>query len=258
MQASDQPQAGAGKPRSLLARLGPAGPLALIWTVAPAIMGGTLLAFLPTASEWLRSHGEWGLVVYVGLFILLAGIGVLPTYSQSILGGWVFGIALGLPAALVGFTGGAVLGYGISRLASRHRVEQIINENPKARAIRDALIGKGYWRTFGIVTLIRLNSPFSLTNLVMASTKVPLAAYVPGTALGLLPRTAACVAFAAVSAAKAASLEESAKRSPWWLIVAGAVVTLIVLAIIGQMAARAVHRMNAAPATDGAKDTPVA
>ena len=80
-----------------------------------------------------------------------AGLGFLPTYAQSILGGWVFGVALGLPAALVGFTGEAWLGYEIARRVSKDRVEELIERNPKARVIRDALVGRGPWRTLLVV-----------------------------------------------------------------------------------------------------------
>ena len=66
-------------------------------------------------------------------------------------------------AALVGFTGGGLLGYQVARRVSKDRVEELIEGNPKARAIRDALRRRGPWRTLLVVTLLRLppNSPFA-------------------------------------------------------------------------------------------------
>ncbi|HSD26254.1 MAG TPA: VTT domain-containing protein, partial [Vicinamibacteria bacterium] len=172
---------------SLARALGPTGLLGLAWTAAPAVCGMLLLAGLAPLSEWLLYHRPVGLAVYTVVFVLGAGLGFLPTYAQSILGGWVFGVAAGLPAALLGFTGGGWLGYAVARRVSRDRVETLIERNEKARAIRDALVGRSVTRTFLVVVLLRLppNSPFALTNLVMATTGVPLPAFLAGTLLGM-------------------------------------------------------------------------
>jgi uncharacterized membrane protein YdjX (TVP38/TMEM64 family) len=176
-------------------RLGPAAVLGVLWTFTPAICGIMLFWKMETVSEWLRGWGEGGAVVYAGLFVVLAGLGMLPTVSQAVLGGWCFGFAAGYPAALVGFTGASLIGYIVARTVAHGRVEQAIQTNPKARAMREALIGHGFWKTLGLVTLLRLppNSPFALTNFAMSTTGVPVLAYVLGTMLGMAPRTAVAV-----------------------------------------------------------------
>jgi len=176
-------------------RLGPAAVLGVLWTFTPAICGIMLFWKMETVSQWLRGWGEGGAVVYTGAFIIAAGLGMLPTVSQAVLGGWCFGLAAGLPAALLGFTGASLIGYAVARTVARDRVEHLIETNPKARAMRDALIGHGFWKTLGLVTLLRLppNSPFALTNFAMSTTGVPIAAYALGTALGMAPRTAVAV-----------------------------------------------------------------
>ena len=109
---------------SLVRSLGPTGLLGLAWTAAPAVCGTALLAGLGPLSEWLLYHRPLGLALYTVVFVLGAGLGFLPTYAQSILGGWVFGVAAGLCAALVGFTGGGLLGYQVARRVSKDRVER--------------------------------------------------------------------------------------------------------------------------------------
>ena len=176
-------------------RLGPAAVLGVLWTFTPAICGIMLFWKMETVSAWFRGWGEGGAVIYAAAFIIAAGLGMLPTVSQAVLGGWCFGFAVGLPAALVGFTGASLIGYIVARTVAHGRVERVIETNPKARAMRDALIGHGFWKTLGLVTLLRLppNSPFALTNSAMSTTGVPILAYVLGTAIGMAPRTAVAV-----------------------------------------------------------------
>ncbi|HZW11247.1 MAG TPA: VTT domain-containing protein [Phycisphaerales bacterium] len=223
-------------------RLGPAGYLAVAWTAMPALGGILLLANIGTIADWLRGHQQLGLAMYVGIFILSAGFGMLPTYSQSLLAGWAFGLALGFPAALSGFVGAAMLGYIVARTASEDRAERLIAENVKARAVRDALIGHGFWKTLGIVTLLRVppNSPFALTNLAMASTGVSKRAFIVGTALGMAPRT-----FIAVwLATQVQNLADDSVPKPMWLKVGGVASVVVVFVILYMIGNHAVKRVT--------------
>ncbi|MBC7835098.1 MAG: TVP38/TMEM64 family protein [Phycisphaerales bacterium] len=260
------------KPKSLFTRLGPTGLLGLLWTAAPAICGILLLAHIGELSDLLRAQGEGGVLIYSLAFIISAGLGLLPTYSQSILGGWVFGFALGFPAALLGFVGGSLIGYVIAKTVSRHRVQDLIEENAKARAMRNALIGHGFWRTLGLIILIRVppNSPFALTNLVLASCGVKPLPYVVGTAIGMVPRTAIAVAMAAAAGARAADIGAFIKEGPGpYVLVGGLLATFVMLGVIGAIANKALARAtrgkeavvaapagSAAVATSGSGCTP--
>ena len=68
--------------KTVLRRLGPVGPLALIAASLPAIGGFVLLGTLTWFAPWLRSHGELGIVLYILGFAVLAGLAVLPTYDE--------------------------------------------------------------------------------------------------------------------------------------------------------------------------------
>ncbi|MBX3407291.1 MAG: TVP38/TMEM64 family protein [Phycisphaeraceae bacterium] len=225
--------------------LGPTGLLGLAWVAMPPLAGIALLWKIKTVSEWLQSHGALGVVVYICAFVVLAGLGMLPTYAQAILGGWCFKFALGLPAALAGFVGASLLGYAVARTVSRHRVEDMIESNVKARAIRDALIGHGFFKTLGIVILLRLppNSPFALTNLVMASAGVKIAPFALGTLIGMAPRTALAV-YMGSGIQELTSDAFRPGQAPREVIIGGIVVTIIVVVVIGHIANRALAKVT--------------
>lgn len=230
-------------------RLGPAGILAIVAGVAPALGGIVLLWNIGAIGTWLAGHKEIGFVIYVACFMLLAGLALLPTYAQSILGGWAFGFAAGFPAALLGFFGASLLGYDIARAAARERAMKLLQEHPKWIAVRDALVADGtggrFWKTLGMVTLLRLppNSPFALTNLVMAAVKVPRVPYVLGTLIGMAPRTGIAVFIASLIKGEL-SRESIADARPQWVIYVAIGASVLVLGIVGFIAKRAINRMT--------------
>ncbi len=248
--ATPPAETGAGmSSKELVRKLGPTGILGILWGTMPAVCGILLLANIETLSGWLKEHPELGFAGYVCVFMVSAGLGLLPTYAQSILGGWVFGAAWGLPGALAGFAGGAVIGYFIAKTVSQDRVEQVIKAKPKWRAVRDALVGGGFWKTLGMVALVRVppNSPFALTNLVLSTTGVPLLPYAIGTAIGMLPRTALAVGLAAAGASTGAEgirdFVGQSKNSKW-LLIGGLVLMFVVLAVVGHIANKALARLT--------------
>lgn len=249
--ASEQP---------LLKRLGPAAILGLCATIMPPLGSiGLFAAMLKTdLGPWLKSHDLVGAAAYSLAFAILAGCALLPTYAQSALGGYAFGLAVGAPAALLGFAGGAIIGYEIAARASGDRVMKLLDEKPKWRAVRDALVGTsvgggpaeitpGFWRTFGMVALLRLppNSPFALTNVVMASVKVPRVPFILGTVVGMAPRSTLAVAIGATL--KHFSKDELKAAAPTWVWIVGILLAVAIFGIIGHIANRAVAKATAAP-----------
>lgn len=234
-------------------RLGFASIIALLAVVLPPLGGFVVLGFLGRIAAWFDSHGDLGIVLYMAGFALFTGLALLPTYSQSILGGWAFGVAWGFPAALIGFFGGSIIGYGIARPTASERVTRVIDEEPKWAAVRDALVpaaggrAGGWLKTLGIVTLLRLppNSPFAITNLLLASVRVPFWIFCVGTLIGMAPRTLAAVWLGHAVRGQVASIEEGIKAPiPWWLFATMIVVTLAVLTVIGVIANRAITRVT--------------
>lgn len=228
-------------------KLGAAGPMAVGAALFPLLGSLVLFANAETVSETLRAQGAAGWVVFVLAFAVLSGLALLPTYAQSGMAGYIFGVAWGAPGAVLGCVGGAMIGYGVARLLAGQRVRRVVDENPKWKAVADALLGRrlSLARTIGMVALIRLppNSPFAMTNLALAGLRVRPDAYVVGSALGIAPRTI-------VAAFIGAGIQEAFTREAWneaiprWLFYTAIVVGIGVVVVIGQIAMRAIERAS--------------
>lgn len=220
-------------------RLGPAGPLTIASAVLPFVGTVTIISLVHRLSPWLRDQGELGLAIYIGGFAILAGLALLPTQAQTLVGGWAFGFATGLAATMTGVAASSLIAYMIARFASGNRVLEIIHERPKWAAIHDALLGGGFWRRLSIVTLLRVApTPYALTNMVLSATRVSLVTYIIGTLVGMTPRLAVIVHLGT----RLDSLDKADK--PWWMWVATIAVTLIVVGIIGHIGNRAVAKVT--------------
>jgi uncharacterized membrane protein YdjX (TVP38/TMEM64 family) len=111
--------------------------------------------------------------------------------------------------------------------------------------VRDALVGGSWLKTFGIVALVRLppNSPFALTNLILASVRVRLSAFIVGSIVGMAPRTGLILylasQFRTIDAGEAVKQEK-----PWWWFAGSIALGFIVLAILGLIARRTLDHVT--------------
>lgn len=229
--------------------------LAILWGTTPPLWGFILLANLGPFSEWLREDQTVGIIAFTGLFILAAGSGLLPTYAQAILGGWAFGFRNGFIASIIGFVGGALVGWGIARLVAGRGVELWLDSKPKARIVREALVEEGFWRTLLVVTLLRVppNSPFALSNLAMSASGAKIGPYLLGTAIGMMPRTAIACWIAAEGATHAEDLQSLVREKGWVPALLGVLVLAVSLGIIGLIGRAALNRAMKGSAARRAK-----
>jgi uncharacterized membrane protein YdjX (TVP38/TMEM64 family) len=231
---------------SALRALGPAAPLALAWSILPALLGIALVWRLSDAAAFFAEDPSTRVRWFVAAFAATSGVGLLPTYAQSALAGWVFGMPQGLFAAWMGFCGGAIVGYAIARVVARRHVLRLVAAFPKAAVVREALVGAGAMRAFTVVALVRLspNSPFAMTNFALATSGVGFVPYVLGTAVGILPRTALVAGLAHYAARSGAtSLGEFVSDGPGWLVLIGGIAVLIVVfTVLSRIARGALER----------------
>ena len=219
--------------------------MAVVSLLLPPVGALVLLSSLERLRAVVRGWPVLGPAACVALFCVCAGLAILPTAALAVFAGWAFGFAAGYPVAVAGFTGAGLLGYAIARRASGRRVVNVVDESPRWRAVHRALLGSGWWRTFWIVTLLRLPAvpPFAATTVALASLRCRWWPFVLGTLAGIAPRTAAYVYFA--GEAREVALGEI--RVDLWFTVASLVAALAVLITLGLLARRALGRMMEAP-----------
>jgi uncharacterized membrane protein YdjX (TVP38/TMEM64 family) len=241
--ADDPSTYGPGKPRPILRQLGPAGVVAGWYFLLP-LAGLAVLAWkIKPVAALLKSAGPMSVAGYSLAFAVFSGLALLPTWVQSLIGGWAFGLRVGAPAAILGVAGGAAIGYEIARATASRRVESVIDSRPKWHAVRDALVGRSFWKTLTLVTLVRLppNSPFAITNLVMGSLRVNRLAHFLGTLIGILPRTTLAVYVG--TGLKQLTRDSLSEGPPKWVFVVGMIMLIGVVAVIGQMAKKELARV---------------
>lgn len=228
----------------ILRRLGPAGWVTVLSGTLPPILGMTILATSLKLAPWLDSHRPLSVFLTAAAFMLAGGMMLAPTYSFSWLCGLSFGFSVGLATGMTAITGAALINYAWARAVCKDRITTLLDENPKSRAVHNALLHGSPLKTFGIVTLLRLppTSPFALANVLLAATKVPFVTVFFATLLGMLPRTAIVVA----AGAGLESLDPDVKKNPLvWA--AGIVVTIIVLMILTAVSKKALAQATATP-----------
>jgi uncharacterized membrane protein YdjX (TVP38/TMEM64 family) len=230
------------KARSLDPRVQLSGVLAIAWSTVPGLISIYVLLNLKWCAQWLQSWGDLGPLVGGVLFAATAGVGLIPSYAQSIVMGWAFGLPIGLAVAMFGCVAGAALGYGISRAITRDRIETLIDRKPQWAVVRRSLAEAGFFRTAGIVALLRFSpsSPFAFTNLALAGCGVGWLPMLIGTTLGMLPRTAIAVWAASLAASDDPSVMQFFE-TPMAKVIGAAIVVgvLVLLHHIGKRALQA-------------------
>lgn len=231
----------------MLKRLGPVAWLGVLASTLPPLGSIVLLTQLEAVSQWLRSHDIGGPLLYTAGFAILAGFALLPTYASAVLGGWAFGWQTGLVCAMAGFSGAAIIAYWGARRVSGDRVTRLLAEKPRWNIIAEALFRSSPFKTLLIIILVRLppNSPFALTNLVLASVKVSFPIYLTGTVAGMLPRTAAVIY--AASHVQQLTLEP---ERDWTWFALGLIVTVGVLVILWYISRRALQQLTILPVAE--------
>lgn len=222
--------------RQNLRELGHLTPMALVATFLPIVGSSVLLIFLLPIGNWLRDNWEVGIGVFILATLFFCGLALLPTNVIGIVSGWAFSFELGLLVLMAGVIGSAVISFLVNLRLSGERLPEAIKKHPRTNAIYRALLREDLKKTALIITLLRMSviMPFSLTNLLMAASRVPVRAFVIGTAAGMLPRSAAM----AYVGSGLSELNSTNTRETYLLVIgiAASIVSTIVIAILSRMA----------------------
>jgi uncharacterized membrane protein YdjX (TVP38/TMEM64 family) len=175
--------------------------------------------------DWTARMGTGGAVVYAVVYAA-STVALLPATLLSAAAGVLYGPLWGIAVVWSGAVLGAVVSFVLGRALSRTAVEQLAGGRTAAL---DAFLARRGTVAVLIVRLVPL-FPFALVNYGSAVTAVTFRQYLAGTALGILPGTAAYVALGG-------SITEPG--SPVFI---AAVAGLVLLAVGGGLAARRLSR----------------
>ncbi|MGK4585097.1 TVP38/TMEM64 family protein [Kitasatospora sp. HPMI-4] len=191
--------------------------LALLLTILAAA-AASLLFWDPTRVLTTGAPGLWRLPVFTLVFAL-GTLVFVPKPALNTAAGLVLGITWGLPLAVLGTTLGAAGAFALGRLLGRDALRPLI----RAKALT-ALDRRLTEQGFRSVLLLRLvpGVPFQAANYGAALSGVRALPFLSGTALGVLPGTAAYV----IAGASAGS-----PTSPAFLLSAAAIALMAVLSL---------------------------
>ena len=100
----------------------------LVWTDAPAYQ---LIVRLYVDKKFLKQTlHEWGIlapVIFVGLQALQVIIAPIPGDVTGILGGYLFGLWVGLVYSTIGLTLGSVAAFAVGRWLGAHSVQRLVS-----------------------------------------------------------------------------------------------------------------------------------
>ncbi len=185
---------------------------------------------------WIQSLGVWGPLVFVVLYIagtVLMVPGVIPT----VMAGALFGGLWGTVYASIGSTVGAALSFLIARYLARDAIGDWLASKPGIKRIDTMTLNHGAL-IVGIVRLVPL-IPFNLVNYAFGLTHVRFWRYVLVSWICMLPGTFLYAAGTDVV------LKAFCSGDVPWLALAGLVVALVLVILLGRKASGRLRRVEA-------------
>lgn len=139
--------------------------------------------------RWVRDSGPVGPLAFVAIYALLT-VALVPGTLASLAAGALFGPVPGTALTVIGATIGATGSFVVGRRLGRAQVQRLTGD--RARGVDGWIAGHG----LRAVLVLRLAPivPFNVANVALGTTSVSLRDYVAGTAIGIVPGSAAYVA----------------------------------------------------------------
>jgi uncharacterized membrane protein YdjX (TVP38/TMEM64 family) len=167
----------------------------------------SLIRHRATINDFVTAHQMAAVLAYIGLYIVVVAFSVPGATFLTVTGGFLFGLAAGASAAVIGATVGATLIF----LAARTALGEPLLKRAGPRATK---LAQGFREdAFSYLLFLRLVPafPFFLVNLVPAFAGVRLIPFVTATALGIIPG-AVVFAFAGTGLDSVIAAQEAAYR----------------------------------------------
>jgi uncharacterized membrane protein YdjX (TVP38/TMEM64 family) len=195
------------------------------------VLGGRLLGAGHAASvrHWLAAaRGPWGLPVAIAAFAALAFLGA-PQFVLIAAAVVVFGPWLGAAYSWIGTMVSALIGFWLGRAAGADLASRL-----KSQAVDRfmALVGRNGFVASLVIRLAPF-APFVIVNMAAGMTRMRLADFAAGTALGIVPKIA-------LTAFAGGSVLAATNGGPWRaaLLAAAAALWIAVAVIAAKWAGR--------------------
>ncbi|MGI8680383.1 MAG: TVP38/TMEM64 family protein [Jatrophihabitans sp.] len=221
--------------------------LGIVAAFVIAVIVVSLLLDVPSASELRARFDDTGLLGCLGFVVLYAALSLLPLPATifTIAAGAVFGVARGLPIAVLGATLGATTAFLLGRLLGRDLVQRMTSA--RVEALDELLERRGF---LAVITLRLIPIvPFAPANYLAGATALRPLTYVVATAIGIVP---SCTAYVVVGA-----YGNRPGSAPFLVAIGGVVVLLVGGAVVARRRASAASRRHGAlgrPERTGARD----
>jgi uncharacterized membrane protein YdjX (TVP38/TMEM64 family) len=164
----------------------PLGILAWLWISFMPFIGSMIFIWNYQILEGVYLDNLVNLLGYLGITALLMGFAFLPTTMIASISGFFFGW-VALPFLILSYTLATLLGYRMGQKANSFLLESLYSKHPHLKEELDARKSK----EMNLIFFVRISPiiPFSVSNFIFASMKIPLKKVLIFGVLGMLPRS---------------------------------------------------------------------
>lgn len=200
----------------------------------------TINGFLSTLLQGIDSLGFWGILIFIGVYIL-ATVFFLPGSILTLGAGAIFGLMGGSVLVSLASTLGATVAFLIGRYLARGWVRKQIEKRPNFKAIDNAVAQEG-WKIVGLTRLSPI-FPFVFLNYAFGVTQVSLKDYILASWLGMMPGTILYVYIGSLTKnlATLGTGNEPANTVQWLIRIIGFMATVGVTVYVTKIAKKALN-----------------
>jgi uncharacterized membrane protein YdjX (TVP38/TMEM64 family) len=186
---------------------------------------------------WITGHGVWGWIAFVGMVVVFTSIFV-PDTLLAISAGALFGLGLGTVLTVVGTVLTTALNFLTARSLLQPRIEKMLEQHPKLRAIQNAAKHEGL-RLQLLLRLAPIN-PVSVSY-VLGASGVRFSTFLLAT-VGLIPALFVEVYFGYLASHVTTVAGNASEHSTLHTVmtVIGFVVCIVLMIYISRVASRAI------------------
>jgi len=184
--------------------------------------------------SWAQGTGFQGLAI-TGVLLMASVVFLLPSIYLTMGAGLLFGVVQGSFLVVVAETIGAVIAYGVGRLAGTSYASRLLQNRALSKI--DSAVENGGWEIIAATRMVPF-FPFKLSNYAFGCSSAVFGKYVLGTFLGLWPITVFNVYLGSIAGDIMSIGRSGLDRTPFeWLVYAsGFAIVLVLLLITAKLA----------------------